>query len=144
MTNINILKDLTQYTYDSVEGYRNAAKKAESAALRQALERRTDQRWQTLERLNGALQSNGESTVNNASTTGTIHQTFLKVIDALGDSDRAAVKHVEMGEDFLANQFDEALKRDDLDTGMRSLIESVFKDIREGERFTDMLEKQYA
>ena len=144
MTNINIIKDLTQYTYDSVEGYRNAAQKAESSALRQAFERRAGQRSQTLEKLNSALQSNGEEPITSVSTAGSVHQIFMKVTDALTDSNEAAIKRVEEGEDFLANKFEDALKRDDFDTGTRTMLESLFREIREGERFTDMLEEQFA
>ena len=144
MNNIDLLKDLTQTTYDSVEGYREAARKTENTGIRRAFERRAEQRSRVLEQMNGALKSNGEEPISSASMSSSVHQTFLSVTDALRDSTKAAIERVEEGEDYIANKFDDALKRDDLDTGMRALIEAGYRDIHEGERFSDMLEEQYA
>ncbi|QFT77480.1 PA2169 family four-helix-bundle protein [Erythrobacter sp. THAF29] len=144
MSNTDVLKDLTQTTYDSVEGYRKAAEKTENTAIRRAFERRAEQRSRILENLNGALKTNGEKPVTSISMAGSVHQTFLKITEAIGDSTEAAIERVEEGEDYIANKFDDALKRDDLDAETRSLIEMAFRDIRDGERFSDMLEENYA
>ena len=144
MTTIEVLKNLTQTTYDSVEGYRVAAEKADSPALKQAFSRRSGERAEILNKMNNALQANGEQPITAVSTQGKAHQFFLTITDALSDSNEAAVKRVEEGEDYLVEQFSEALKRDDLERETRLLIETAFRDIRDGERFADMLEKQYA
>lgn len=144
MNNIDLLKDLTQTTFDSVEGYRKAAEKAEDLAIRRAFERRAEQRSRILEKMNNALQAKGEEPITSMSVAGSVHQTFLKITEAFSDSTEAAIERVEEGEDYIAEKFEDALKRDDLDAETRSLLEFAFRDIREGERFSDMLEERYA
>lgn len=145
MNTIETLKNLTQTTYDSVEGYRNAIDKADSPALKGALERRLNSRRDTLEKLNMALAGRGETQIDSVSMTGSAHQTFQSIAEAFSDSDEAAVERVEEGEDYIADQFKDALKgADDMDTSIRMLIEQAYQEVREGERFSDMLEKQYS
>jgi len=145
MTNIKILKDLTQTTYDSVEGYRNAAEKADSPTLKRALETRLGRRQQTLAKLNTALTNHNEQPINSTSVAGSGHQMYLKIASAFENDNEAAAEHVEEGEDYLAGKFRDALK-DDLkhNDPVRPIIEDAYNEIREGERMTDMLEKQYS
>lgn len=144
--NTEILKTLAQTTYDSIEGYRKAAEKAESPGLKEALENRARQRALTLGKLNDGLQGVGETPVNEASATGRMHHFFVSVTDAFQDGDKAAAKRVEEGEDYLAEKFEEALKLDNdkLDAHCRSIIQSAYQEVREGERFGDMLKNQFA
>ncbi len=146
MTNITTLKSLTQTTYDSVEGYRKAIDKADSPALKSALERRLNSRIETLNTLNRALEANGEKRIDTVSMTGTAHQTFMSIAEAFSNSNEAAIERVEEGEDYLAEQFRDALNDDGetLDSSFRMVIEQAYREVREGERFSDMLEKQYA
>ncbi len=144
MTNIDTLKSLTQLTYDSVEGYRKAAEKATSPALTRALDQRREKRAQTLAMLNSGLQEFGEEAIISTSVKGTIHQTWLNITDAFESGDEAATERVEEGEDFLAEQFENALKDESVDSRVRPMIETAYQDVRVGERFGDMIEKQYA
>ncbi|AWW74379.1 hypothetical protein CD351_08065 [Erythrobacter sp. KY5] len=144
MTNISTLKSLTQTTFDSVEGYRKAVDKADSPALKDALNRRLTSREQTLSKLNSALESNGEERITSSSMTASTHQTFMSIADSFENGNEAAVERVEEGEDYIAGQFRDALEDDDLDASFRSLIQQTYQEISEGERFSDMLEKQYA
>ncbi len=147
MTNtVQLLKDLTQTTYDSVEGYRKAAEKAESPTIKQAFSRRSGDRAQILNKMNDALQSKGEQPITAVSIEGSAHQTFLSIANALTDSNEAAIERVEEGEEYLAEKFRDALTDEDveLDPDTRTLIETAYRDVREGERFADMLEEQYA
>lgn len=140
------LKKLTQTTFDSVEGYRNAAEKAESPALKQALERRTGQRQQTLSGLNEALMSNGEEAVTASSTMGQMHQTFLSITESFSDGNEAAAERIEEGEEYLADQFRDVLEDDEngLDSSTRIIVQKAYNEVREGERFGEMLEQQYS
>ncbi len=145
MTNtVELLKDLTQTTYDSVEGYRQAAEKAESPTIKQAFSRRSGDRAQILTKMNNMLQTKSHEPVTDVSIEGSAHQTFLSITNALSDSNEAAIERVEEGEEYLAGKFRDALKNDDIDADVRTLIETAYRDVREGERFADMLEEQFA
>ena len=104
-----------------------------------------EKRRDTFNSLNNELVSRGEEPINDRSMSGTFHQTWLSITEAFSNGDDAAVERVEEGEDYIAEQFRDALKdNDDLEPQVRTMIEKAYGEIREGERFTDMLEKQYA
>jgi uncharacterized protein (TIGR02284 family) len=146
MSNISKLKDLTQLTYDSVEGYRKAYEKAENPAFKSAIERRMNSRSKTYSNLNTALTTRGGESISSVSTGGSIHQTFLKISEAFSDGDDAAAERIEEGEEYLADQFRDALKDHDFadDASLRMLIEETYGEVHEGERFGEMVEKQYS
>lgn len=148
MTNtVETLKILTQTTYDSVEGYRIAAEKSESAALTRALEQRADKRRQTLTKLNTALTNHGEKPISSVSMSGSAHQTFLKVTEAFSNGDKAAIERVDEGEEYIAGQFCEALSADDIqsmDMAVRTVLQDAYTEISKGEKFAEMLEDQFA
>ncbi len=144
MTNINILKSLTQTTYDSVEGYRKAADVAKSPALKRALETRQQKRAMTLSTLNSGLQELGVQPITDVSVSGKVHQMFLKITDALETGDEAAAERVEEGEDYIAEQFRDALNDNDLEAKVKGWLSTAYTEVSEGERFGDMIEKQYA
>lgn len=144
MQNINILKSLAQSTFDSVEGYRKAIDKAESPALKSALERRLNSREQTLSKLNSVLDINGEDRITSASMTGKAHHAFLSIADAFENGNEAAVERVEEGEDYLAEQFRDVLKDESWDASVRTIVQQAAREVFEAERFSDMLETQYS
>ncbi|MEM7687673.1 MAG: PA2169 family four-helix-bundle protein [Pseudomonadota bacterium] len=145
MNTIELLKDLTQTTYDSVEGYRKAAEQVDKAAFKRAFERRRDTRRQTLERLNSALQAQGEEPITSASISSQAHQYFLTLSDAVINDDKAVISRIEEGEGYIADEFRDALKKnEDMETSVRLVIEQAYREISEGERFAEMLEENYA
>ena len=144
MNNINTIQSLTQTTFDSVEGYKVAKEKAESSALKSALDRRLNSRQETLTKLNTALENQGEDRITSTSMGADAHQWFTNISDSFSEGDEAAAKRVEEGEDYIAGQFKDALEDKDLDAQSRSLLQGAYQEIAQGERFSDMLEKQYA
>lgn len=137
------LRNLTQTTYDSVEGYRKAAEKADSPALKKALNERLQKRAETLATLNAELTRLGAEPVNSGTPQGAAHRLWVDITDAFSNGDEAAAERVEEGEDHLAGQFKDALDGQDLDPAEREVVQRCYAEIREGERFGDMIEKQY-
>ena len=137
------LKTLTDTAYDSVEGYRKAAERAESPALRQALTERGEKRQQTVDKLNAELERRGEELTTEGTLTGELHQAWLGIADAFENGDEAAAERVEEGEDYLKRKFESALEEDDLDVQEREVITECYNEVCEGERFGDMIAKQY-
>jgi uncharacterized protein (TIGR02284 family) len=138
-----VLKTLTDTTYDSIEGYRKAAEKADSPQLKQSLNERLHKREQTLATLNAALERKGEELVTKGSLTGDLHRLWLGITDAFESGDEAAAERVEEGEDYLKAKFEAALKNDDLDAQDRSVIQQCYAEISEGESFGDSIARQY-
>ena len=136
-------KTLTDTTYDSVEGYRKAAEKADSAQLKQALENRAQKREQTLNQMNAELRRQGDELVTKGTVTGDAHQMWASITTAFENNDEAAAERVEEGEDYIKGKFESALNDDDLDPQERTVVQQCYAEICEGERFSDMVENQY-
>ncbi|MGB3797550.1 MAG: PA2169 family four-helix-bundle protein [Alteraurantiacibacter sp.] len=139
----SVLKTITDTAFDSVEGYRKAAEKADSPQLQQALNHRREQREQTVAKLNAEIQRQGGELVTKGTVTGAAHRTWMVIADAFESGDEAAAERVEEGEDYLKGKFESALEDDDLDPQSRTVIQQCYAEISEGERFGDMINKQY-
>ena len=139
----SVLKTLTDTAFDSIEGYRKAAEKANSPQLKTALEQRAEKRQQTVSQLNAEIQRQGGELVTKGTVTGEAHQLWMSIADAFESGDEAAAERVEEGEDYLKGKFESALEDDDLDAQSRSVVQQCYAEICEGEQFGDMIAKQY-
>lgn len=139
----SVLKTLTDTAFDSVEGYRQAAEKANNPQLKQALEHRRAEREQTVAKLNAEIKRQGGELVTKGTMTGAAHRTWMSIADAFESGDEAAAERVEEGEDYLKGKFKSALDDDDLDPQSRTVIQQCYAEISEGERFGDMIDKQF-
>lgn len=137
------IKTLTDTTFDSVEGYRKAIEKADSPHLKQALQKRLEAREKTLGQLNAEVQRQGGELVTKGTVSGELHQMWLGITDMFESGDEAAAERVEEGEDYLKSKFEAALDDRDMDAQQRTVIQQCYAEICEGERFGDMIEKQY-
>ena len=137
------IKSLAETTFDSIEGYHKAADKAVALDLKRVLAAQANKRQTTLDRLNDELARLGEDRITSGSAAGGVHRMWIEITALFENGDEAAAQRVEEGEDHLADKFDAALKRDDLDPTTRTVIETAYRDVREGERLTDRLAKMY-
>lgn len=136
-------KTLTDTTFDSVKGYRKAAETADSSKLKHALAERLQQREQTLNKMNAYLEQQGDDLVTDGTVTGGAHRFWTGITNLFENGDEAAAERVEEGEDYIAGKFREALDDDDLEAGERAVVQQCYAEISEGEKFGDMIEKQY-
>ena len=132
-------KSLTDTTFDSVEGYRQAIDKANHPQLKQALEQRCQQRQKTLETMNSELQRQGDELVTKGTVSGEVHQLWTSITSVFEDGDEVAAERVEEGEDYLKGKFESALESDNLEAQERSIVQQCYNEICEGERFGDMV-----
>lgn len=136
-------KSLTDTTFDSVEGYRQAAEKADNPQLKQALQQRCQQREATLGQMNAELERQGDELVTKGTVTGEVHQLWASITSAFEDNDEAAAERVEEGEDYIKGKFEAALNDDNLDPQERSIVQQCYAEICEGEQFGDVIERQF-
>jgi uncharacterized protein (TIGR02284 family) len=93
--------------------------------------------------LNAQLERQGDDLVTKGTATGGLHRLWADITDLFENGDEAAAERVEEGEDYLKEKFEEALKDDDLEVGERAVVQQCMAEITEGERFGDMVAKQY-
>lgn len=138
-----VFKSLTDTTYDSVEGYRKAAEKADSPHLKNALNRQMEQRQNVLDNMNAELQRQGDELVTKGTLTGELHQMWLGITDMFENGDEAAAERVEEGEDYIKGKFKNALEGGSMEPQERVIVEQCYAQICEGERFGDVIEHKF-
>lgn len=143
MADIQTMQGLTQATYDTLEAYRRAHESAHTGALEQTLERRISKRTRTVNLLNDALEERGANRVDDASASAQAGYLVQAIGDAFQDGDEAAAHRIEKAETDLCERFDKALADDTLDTATRRTLERAAREVREGESFSHVLERQY-
>ncbi len=119
------------------------SEKAQDNQLKQALQERCQQRQQTLQQMNAELERQGDELVTKGTLAGEAHQMWQSISSAFGSSDESVADRIEEGEDYIKGKFEEALESGQLEASERQVVEQAFNEICEGERFADMLEKQY-
>lgn len=140
---IKTLETLIDTTYDSIDGYRKASETAKSPELKRILSEQAAKRQATLDTLNAELTRLGGNLVTKGTATGGLHRLWLDITNLFESGDKAAAQRVEEGEDYLAEKFEEVLKRSDLDPTTHAVVQKALNEIREGERMTDRLADQY-
>lgn len=137
------MKSLVETTFDSVEGYRKAAETAKSPQLKAVLTQQAQKRQSTLDALNQELVRVGGDRVTSGTTAGGLHRLWADITSLFEKGDEAAAERAEEGEDYLVKKFEAALEERDLDPASRAVIEKASREVREGERLTDQLARQY-
>lgn len=138
-----VFKSLTDTTFDSVEGYRQAGEKADSPQLKQALQQRCQQRENTLRQMNAELERQGDEMVTKGTLSGEAHQMWQSISSAFENNDEAAAERVEEGEDYIRKKFQQAIEGNQLEAQELAVVQQAYDEIRDGERFGDMIAKQY-
>ncbi|MDN3645684.1 PA2169 family four-helix-bundle protein [Pontixanthobacter aestiaquae] len=133
------LKSLADTTYDSVNGYRQAAENANTPRLKQTLAQCAEKRSQTLSSLNAELARHGCDQAD-GTVAGSAHQIWADITGLFENGDENAVERVEEGEDYIAKKFEEVLEQCDFDAQTQQVVQAAYQEIQAGERFTDQLE----
>jgi uncharacterized protein (TIGR02284 family) len=137
------LQSLTQTAVDSVKGYESAAQVAKSPALKQTLTQAASRRQQVVDQLNQEIVRLGGQAQTSGSALGGAHRVWTQISDAFGSGDEKAAERVQEGEDYLEEQFRDALDDSDFSPQTREVVSRAHGDITQGERLANQLADQY-
>ena len=130
---ITVLNSLIQTVNDSIRGYEESADDVKSDRIAELFREGARERREVLTQLQSAVTQMGGTPENDQSTLGQLHQTFLKVKEAItGNSDEAIVNEVERGEDYIKDKFETALNNADLTPQARQVIQQCYQTIQRG------------
>jgi uncharacterized protein (TIGR02284 family) len=126
---IETLNELIKTTIDSVDGYRAAAKDAESSQFQSMFFDRANVSTE----LQQYVQRNGGTPTNSGSIAAGAHRVFMNLRDAVtGADDRAIIEEVERGEDHIKDKFERAITDHDVSAEARNLINQCYKSVLQG------------
>lgn len=128
---IDTLNSLLQTTIDSIDGYENSAKELTSDRLQQIFRENANERQQVAQRLREEIRRLGGEPETSGSAMGKAHHVWEDLKGAIsGHDDKAVVKQTEAAEDYLKEQFEDAIE--ELTGDARSLVEQCYQKVRRG------------
>lgn len=130
---ISALNSLIKTTLDSMKGFRDAAKDAESTQFSALFADFARERSEVATALQTEVRRLGGDPENDSSFLAAAHRSFMDLKQAFaGKDDKAIIEEVERGEDYIKGKYEAALRDTDLETSARTVIERAFQSIKAG------------
>ena len=83
-------------------------------------------------RLQEASRAEGGTPADYGSAAATLHRRLEDLRVALGGGDKAIIKEVERGEDYLKEEFERVLNDDRMSPGAMAAVREAFESVRRG------------
>ena len=132
-TDISVLNGLIKTTLDSMKGYEDAAKDAESTQFATMFADFARDRAQVATKLQNQVRTLGGEPELDSSMLAAAHRTFMDLKQAItGKDDKVIVQEVERGEDHIKAKFEDAMKDGELSPTTLAAITEAFGSVREG------------
>lgn len=130
---VSVLNGLIKTTLDSMKGYEDAAKDAESTQFATMFADFARDRAQVASQLQGQVRSLSGEPETDSSLLAAAHRTFMDLKQAItGKNDKAIIEEVERGEDHIKAKFEDAMKEQDLQPATLTAINQGYASVREG------------
>ncbi|KQT35202.1 hypothetical protein ASG29_03560 [Sphingomonas sp. Leaf412] len=142
---VSVLNGLIKTTLDSMKGYEEAAKDAESTQYATMFADFARDRSKVAMDLQARVRALGGEPEQDSSLLAAAHRTFLDLKQALtGQDDKAIIMEVERGEDHIKAKYESALKEDGLSPETLAAIEAGYGPVREGHDRMSALKHSFA
>ena len=130
---IDTVNGLIKTTIDSVDGYRAAAKDADSSRFQTMFFDRASERETVATKLQLYVQQNGGSPTDSGSIAAGAHRAFMNLRDLVtGSDDKAVIEEVERGEDHIKEKYESAITDHDVSAEARDLISQCSQSVLQG------------
>jgi uncharacterized protein (TIGR02284 family) len=130
---ISTLNGLIATTLDSVDGYTEAAKDAQSGRFGEMFTSRAQERRQVATTLQAEVTRLGGDPEDDGTVLAGAHRMFLNLKSVVtGKDDKAIVDEVERGEDHIKAKFESALADSGLSPLARDVIQKAWVSVKEG------------
>jgi uncharacterized protein (TIGR02284 family) len=130
---ISVLNGLTTTTLDSMKGYEDAAKDAESTQFASLFADFARDRGQAAAALQAEVKRLGGEPATGSSFLAAAHRSLLDLKQLFASNDdKAIVTEVERGEDHIKAKFESALQDDQLSPESLAVIRDAFGSVRAG------------
>ena len=130
---ISVLNGLIKTTLDSMKGFDDAAKDAESTRFKTIFEEFARDRSAVASKLQTEVRALGGDPEEHSSFIASAHRAFMDLKQALaGKDDKAIVEEVERGEDYIKGKFESALEDNELSTSTQAVVREAYASVRAG------------
>jgi uncharacterized protein (TIGR02284 family) len=132
MHDLGKLDDLIITTIDSVKGYEYSADHADAAQYEDFFREMAAERRAVVVQLQDAHRALGGTPSDFGSAAATIHRRWEDFRLAFGGGDKAIVKEVERGEDYLKEEYDRVVKDDGMSAPALAAVNQAYQSVLRG------------
>jgi uncharacterized protein (TIGR02284 family) len=129
---VSKLDDLIVTLIDSVKGFEHSAEKAEAARYKDFFLEMAQERRTAVTVLQAASRAEGGTPADYGSMAATLHRRIEDLRVAFGGGDKAIVKEVERGEDYLKEEFDRVLTDERMSPAALVAVRQAHDSVRRG------------
>jgi len=130
---VSVLNGLIKTTLDSMKGYEDAAKDAESTQFATMFADFARDRAHVATQLQSQVRTLGGDPELDSSMLAAAHRTFMDLKQAItGKDDKAIIEEVERGEDHIKAKYEDAMTADGLQPATLAAIKDGYASVREG------------
>lgn len=130
---ISTLNDLIATTYDSINGYNEAAKNSDNQRFIAMFTARSVEREAAIRALRAEVVRLGGKPDDNGTVLGGAHRIFMNLTSVVTGRDEAAIiAEVEQGEDHIKAKFEDAIADSDLSPEVMHTIRECFVSVKQG------------
>ena len=130
---ISTLNDLIATTYDSINGYTEAAKDSDNQRFVDMFTARSIEREAAVKTLRTEVTRLGGKPDDNGTVLGGAHRMFMNLKSVLtGRDEKAIIAEVEQGEDHIKAKFEDALADSDISPQVMHTIRECYVSVKQG------------
>jgi len=130
---LSTLNDLIATTYDSINGYTEAAKKSDNPRFAALFTARAVKRESAIRMLRTEVIRLGGKPDENGTILGGAHRMFMNLKSVVtGRDETAIIAEVEQGEDHIKAKFEDAIADAELSPAAMHTIHECFVSIKQG------------
>ena len=129
---VSKLDDLIITLIDSVKGFEHSAEKAEAARYKGFFLEMARDRRRAVTLLQEASRTEGGTPADYGSAAATLHRRIEDLRVALGGGDKAIIKEVERGEDYLKEEFERVLNDERMSPAAMAAVREAYESVRRG------------
>ena len=130
---ISTLNDLIATTYDSVNGYTEAAKNSDNQRFVAMFNARSVEREASIKTLRSEVVRLGGKPDDNGTVLGGAHRMFMNLKSVvIGRDEAAIIAEVEQGEDHVKAKFEDAIADGDLSPQAMHTIRECYVSVKKG------------
>ena len=130
---ISTLNDLIATTYDSINGYTEAAKNSDNQRFAALFTARSVEREAAIRTLRSEVIRLGGTPDDNGTVMGGAHRMFMNLKSVVtGRDEKAIIAEVEQGEDHIKAKFEDAISDADISPQVMHTIRECYVSVKQG------------
>ncbi|MCU0948493.1 MAG: PA2169 family four-helix-bundle protein [Porphyrobacter sp.] len=130
---ISTLNDLIATTYDSINGYTEAAKNSDNQRFAALFTARSVEREAAIRTLRSEVIRLGGTPDDNGTVMGGAHRMFMNLKSVVtGRDETAIIAEVEQGEDHIKAKFEDAIADTELSPQVMHTIRECYVSVKQG------------